>query len=36
LRHFLDKQVKITAFQEILPSINEIFIQQVEQSNAKV
>jgi ABC-2 type transport system ATP-binding protein len=36
LRHFLDKQVKITSFQEILPSINEIFIQQVEQSNAKV
>jgi ABC-2 type transport system ATP-binding protein len=36
LRHFLDQQVKITNFHEILPSINEIFIKQVEDSNSEV
>jgi ABC-2 type transport system ATP-binding protein len=29
LRYLLDSGVKITAFNEILPSLNEIFIQQV-------
>jgi ABC-2 type transport system ATP-binding protein len=29
LRHLLDANVSVTAFNEILPSINEIFIQQV-------
>jgi len=34
LQYFLDRQIDITAFNEILPSINEIFITQVSgQSN---
>jgi ABC-2 type transport system ATP-binding protein len=33
LRYLMDNGVKILAFREILPSLNEIFIKQVNQSN---
>lgn len=32
LKLFIEQEVEVTAFNEILPSINEIFIRQVEQS----
>lgn len=31
LAHFIRQEIPITSFQEILPSINEVFIQQVQQ-----
>ena len=30
LRELINQQVQVTAFSEILPSLNEIFIEQVE------
>lgn len=33
LRYLMDNSVKIVAFREILPTLNEIFIKQVNQSN---
>ncbi len=33
LRHLLDRGVRIKAFNEILPTLNEIFIRQVENAN---
>ncbi|HEX7691865.1 MAG TPA: DUF4162 domain-containing protein, partial [Sediminibacterium sp.] len=35
LRHFLDQQVTIESFHEILPSLNDIFIGLVEGTDAK-
>jgi ABC-2 type transport system ATP-binding protein len=35
LRHFLDQQVTIESFHEILPSLNDIFIGLVEDTQAK-
>jgi ABC-2 type transport system ATP-binding protein len=34
LKYFIDKQINIEAFNEILPSLNEIFIKQVEGTKA--
>ena len=36
LRHLLDKGIIIHAFNEILPSLNEIFIRQVEEQNNQI
>lgn len=33
LRYFLDQNIHVTSFEEIFPSINDIFIQTVEKSN---
>ena len=33
LRTLIDKQIQITGFNEILPSLNEIFISQVENAS---
>ena len=33
LRYFLDQDIHVTSFEEIFPSINDIFIQTVEKSN---
>jgi ABC-2 type transport system ATP-binding protein len=35
LRYLLDSGVRVTAFNEILPSLNEIFIKQVGESNVQ-
>lgn len=34
LKHFIDKQIKITSFNEVLPSLNDIFIKLVEDTTA--
>ena len=34
LKYFIDRQINIEAFNEILPSLNEIFIKQVEGTKA--
>jgi ABC-2 type transport system ATP-binding protein len=33
LRYFINKEIHVTSFEEIFPSINDIFIQTVEKSN---
>jgi hypothetical protein len=33
LRHLIDSNVRLTAFNEILPSLNEIFIKTVSDDN---
>jgi ABC-2 type transport system ATP-binding protein len=34
LKHIIDKQIKITSFNEVLPSLNDIFIKLVEDTTA--